>query len=81
MHETAVYRICIQGALDETWTRWLGADLRVQVHHDDPESTTTTLTGKISDQAALIGLLSSLYNVNLPLLAVERLEAAETMRS
>lgn len=74
MYETAVYRICLQGALDETWAEYLGAGLRVQVSGHTPATTITTLTGKVSDQAALLGLLNSLYNVGLPLLSVDHLE-------
>lgn len=73
MHETAVYRIRCQGAFDESWLQDLGAEWVVQF---DGENTavTTTITGILCDQAALIGLLSSLYNVGLPLLEVECLE-------
>ena len=72
MDETAVYRIRFQGALDESWRQYLGAGWTVQF--DDHAAESTTLTGLIRDQAALIGLLSSLYDVGLPLLEVECLE-------
>jgi hypothetical protein len=74
MYETAVYRIRLQGTLDETWAECLGADFRVQVNDQTPNANITTLTGKVSDQAALLGLLNSLYNVGLPLLSVAHLE-------
>jgi len=34
----------------------------------------TELTGRIPDQAALMGMLAQLYNLGVTLLAVERLE-------
>ena len=69
MAETAVYRICFQGALDESWQQDLGPGWSVQF--DDNAPQTTTITGVMRDQAALIGWLSSLYDVGLPLLEVE----------
>lgn len=73
MHETAVYRIRFQGAFDASWLQDLGTEW-VMNYNDDSTAVTTTITGVICDQAALIGLLSSLYNVGLPLLEVECLE-------
>jgi hypothetical protein len=74
MHETAVYRIRFQGVLDEPWQQGLGPGWIVQF--DDIAPETTTITGVMRDQAALIGLLSSLYDVGLPLLQVECLETS-----
>ena len=79
MHETAVYRIRFQGAFDDSWLQDLGTDWTMQFN-DDNTAVTTTITGILCDQAALIGLLSSLYNVGLPLLEVEYLET-EAVRS
>jgi hypothetical protein len=73
MYETAVYRIRFQGAFDESWLQCLGADWTIQFTGEST-AVTTTITGALSDQAALLGLLSSLYNVGLPLLEVECLE-------
>jgi len=70
MHETAVYRIRFQGTFDESWLEYLGADWTIQFN-DDCTAVTTTITGVMGDQAALIGLLCSLYDVGLPLLEVE----------
>lgn len=69
MAETAVYRIRFQGALDESWRHYLGAEWTIQSDGREPEST--TITGVMADQAALLGLLSSLYDIGLPLLEVE----------
>ncbi len=70
MYETAVYRIRFQGAFDDSWLQDLDVDWTIQFN-DENTAVTTTITGVMCDQAALIGLLSSLYNVGLPLLEVE----------
>lgn len=72
MDAAADYRIRVQGKLAESWRQYLDADWTIQLDGSTPEST--TITGVVRDQADLIGLLSSLYDVGLPLLEVERLE-------
>ena len=37
------------------------------------ESPVTTLLGELSDQAALAGVINTLYELHLPLLTVKRL--------
>ena len=73
MYETAVYRIRFQGALDDSWLQNLGADWTIQSDYQSLAET-TTINGIMCDQAALMGLLNSLYDVGLPLLDVECLE-------
>jgi hypothetical protein len=73
MYETAVYRIRIQGAFNKAWLQDLNPDWTIQFK-DESTQVTTTITGVIRDQAALMGLLSSLYDVGLPLLGLECLE-------
>lgn len=70
-YEIAEYQIRFQGAIDESWIEYLDLDLTVQLNQEDPQSITTTLTGKIRDQAALLGLLNHIYNLGLPILSVE----------
>lgn len=71
MGESAVYRIRFQGAFDDSWEEHLGPGWNVEF--DDCAPATTTIVGPMRDQAALLGLLSSLYDVGLPLLEVEYL--------
>jgi len=70
LHQAAVYQIRFQGVLDESWVKYLNPDLTINTHGDTPQALITTLTGKVSDQAALLGLLNSLYYLGLPLLSV-----------
>lgn len=75
MTKPAIYRIRLQGMLDdESWQYYLGTGWTVEV--DDSTAETTTITGATRDQAALIGLLTNLYDVGLPLLEVEYLETS-----
>ena len=67
-----VYRITVQGRLDEVWRQWLSG-LTIETAVNDRGSIVTTLTGEIVDQAALRGLLNHLWDWNLTLIAVTRL--------
>ena len=64
----AVYQIWVLGRLDPNWTDWFdGFTLNFQ---DDR----TQLVGEVPDQAALLGLLARIGQLNLTLLKVERQE-------
>ena len=74
----AEYRITVIGSLDESWSARLGG---LDISNTEPvqgrEKSLVTLTGKITDQAALFGVLNALYNMRLPLVAVECLNVDE----
>ena len=57
------------GALDARWSDRLGG-LRVRASGDDGDSPVTELSGTLLDQGALVGVLVTLYDLGLPLLAV-----------
>lgn len=61
----AVYEIKIKGHLDERWADWFEG--MTFTHESDG---TTTLTGPLTDQAALHGLLNGIRDLGLPLLSV-----------
>jgi hypothetical protein len=62
------YRIEVEGQLDESWSGWFsGMTLTSQ---DD----ISTLTGPLTDQADLRGLLSRIWDLNLTLVSVIRLD-------
>jgi len=67
------YRIRVGGLLDVTLTDRL-ENMRINVRHAANQEPVTTLTGELTDQAALLGVLNSLYDLGYPLLEVERLE-------
>ena len=68
-----IYRITVQGRLDEAWSEWL-TGLTLTTTMDEHGAIVTTLTGEVVDQAALRGLLNRLWDWNLTLIAVTRLQ-------
>jgi hypothetical protein len=68
MSESPVYQIRVKGHLDETWIAWF-SPLVVA----NEASAEATLTGAIRDQAELHGLLDKIFDLNLTLLAVNRM--------
>ncbi len=67
----ACYRIRVQGALKPSWSNRLGG---MSITGPDPAGPVpvTTLCGRLIDQAALLGVLNSLYNsLHMTLLSVE----------
>ena len=65
----ATFRIRIQGHLDETWSENLGG-LSITAGIDD-DVQVTTLAGRVADQAALAGILNTIYELRFPLLSVD----------
>ena len=49
----------------------LSGGMKVRVEYELAKHPVTTLTGQLLDQAALFGVLNSLYDRRLPLLLVE----------
>jgi hypothetical protein len=66
----ATYRIRVKGYLDSSWSDRLGG-LAITTSGQGDEPAVTTLYGEVIDQAALAGVLSGLYNLQLPLPSVE----------
>ena len=68
MDKPASYRIKVRGSVPESWIDRLGGMRIVAV-----SSTLTTLEGWLPDQAALKGVLDTLYELRLRLEDVTRL--------
>jgi hypothetical protein len=68
----ATYWISVQGRIPATWCDCLEG---MTITESSPEAETplTVLLGELSDQAALAGVLNTLYELHLPLLTVKRL--------
>lgn len=58
------YQIWLQGELDEQWAAWFDGLTVTHTTNGD-----TLLTGLVTDQAALYGLLRKVRDLGLPLLA------------
>ena len=66
----ACYCIAVQGCLDEKkWSGRLGG-MRIASQKDDDQQAVTILNGEPQDQAELIGVLNTLYQIRLNILSV-----------
>ncbi len=70
MGKNIFYVICIRGILAESWSERLG-DMVITTDHSSEKGPVTTLKGRLRDQAALSGVLNSLYELHLPVLKVD----------
>jgi len=69
----ATYRIRVQGRLDDTWADRLGG-MAITTGTTADKPSVTILVGHLADQAALSGVLNTLYELHLPLLSVNNLD-------
>lgn len=74
MDGPSIYRICVPGSLDAEWCSRLGGMNITEGRNPDGE-VETTLVGRLPDQAALSGVLNTLYELHLPVSLVECLQA------
>ena len=67
------YEIRLQGHLEARWAAWFeGMTITLA------DSGETLLTGPVSDQAALHGLLRKVRDLGLPLVSVNRIKLSPT---
>ncbi len=69
----ASYRIVVQGDLSAEWSDRL-AGLTITRASREGAAVYTSLVGVIRDQAALAGVLETLYGLHLPIVRVEQVE-------
>jgi hypothetical protein len=68
-----VYEIKVEGHLDERWSDSLSG-FALTVEEAGPEKQpATVLRGVVADQAALRGILTTLWDLNLALISLTRL--------
>lgn len=67
------YQIKLQGRLDPSWSDWFSG-LTITISAERDQLPTTTLTGPVADQPALRGLLVRIWDLNLILISVNRIE-------
>ncbi len=68
----AAYQIIVQGRIDPTWSDRLEGMTICQATLE-ADLSVTVLEGELSDQAALAGVLNTLYELHLPVLSVKLL--------
>lgn len=62
-----IYQIKVKGRLDKRWSEWF-SDMTIEIESDNPPIT--TLTGMVVDQAALRGIISKLWDLDMTVVAV-----------
>jgi hypothetical protein len=75
----ADYRIAVKGWLSESAVERLG-DMKIASVEGEGRATVTTLVGPVRDQAALSGILNSIYGLHLSVLTVEVRNKDENVR-
>jgi hypothetical protein len=70
----ATYQIFIKGFLDESWSDRLNGMTIDHLNTDAGALPLTKLCGQVQDQAELLGVLNSIYEMHLPLVTVELLD-------
>jgi hypothetical protein len=75
-HEAAIYRIDLQGALDHSWSEEMGG-LSIQLVHRADGEVLTQLSGTLTDQSALAGVLNLACSLGMPVLLVQFLGPSE----
>jgi hypothetical protein len=69
LDERALYRIQVQGLIGQQWnTYYQGFTISVG---GEADGAVTMLAGVVQDQAALLGILNSLYQMGYALLSIE----------
>ncbi len=72
MDNPHVYELRVEGHLTDRWSEWFAGLTLTQTEAGD-----TFLSGPVVDQAALHGLLAKIRDLNLTLIAVERVESRQ----
>ena len=67
--QPGAYQIRIKGHLGRQWTDWFGG-LAITLE----DNGDTLLTGSVTDQAALHGLLRKVRDLGMPLISVTRIQ-------
>jgi hypothetical protein len=73
MTEQDRYQIRVQGWIGERWANWFDGMTMIYESAED-DSPITILTGPVADQAALRGFLTKIWDLNLTLISVTRVE-------
>jgi len=74
--DPAIYQIRVRGQIKARWSDRLEG-MTISVAAPEGGRPVTTLEGKLTDQAALAGVLNTLYELHLPVLEVKCLSAGQ----
>jgi hypothetical protein len=70
LDQPTLYEIRVGGVVDDSWSGRLGG-MHISTERADAREPVTVLAGEIEDQAALNGILTTLYGLGLRLLSVK----------
>jgi len=73
MSRPSVYQIEVQGRIGSNWSARLEG-MQITESRRADGSIKTTLVGRLTDQAALSGILNTLYELHLPVVSVTCLD-------
>ena len=76
MHGPAIYRIRVRGRLDASWSDRIGGMQVTETRGPDGQAE-TILVGRLPDQAALAGILKTLYELHLPVVKTECVDSED----
>ena len=68
----AIYQIKVTGNLDEYWVSWFN-QMKITTGYDENGVPITVLTGPVSDQSELRGLLIKIWDLNMELVSVQKM--------
>jgi hypothetical protein len=74
LDDDRTYQMRIAGHLDERWSTWLG-----EFTIDRCDDGTCTITGPVSDQAQLHGILARLRDIGATLLSLQTVDDDERL--
>jgi hypothetical protein len=71
--QPTLYEIVVWGTLDDDWSDWFNG-MSLALERGPGRRVRTTLIGPVADQAKLRGILSRIWNLNLVVVSVSRLD-------
>jgi len=69
-----IYQIKVQGCLDPNWSDWFN-EMEITNETKTDSHSITTFEGTVEDQATLRGILNHLWDLNLTIVSVNRVES------
>ena len=69
-----IYQIIVQGCLDPSWSDWFDG-MEITNETGKGAQLITTFNGNMEDQSTLRGILNQLWDLNLTILSVNRVES------
>jgi hypothetical protein len=66
-----IYQIRVEGMIDVNWSSWLNG---MTITRESEEPPVTRISGVVIDQAKLRGIINQLWDLNLTLISVNRVE-------